>query len=186
LSKGHQSDADADRRACRRCDRFVDFHIPAREVPHIVHAPTNRSFKKTENITQSLENLRAEGVPFTFELLEDRPNQEVLWALSDADILIDQIGCPEGTGRLGMEGMASGCAVVGCNNSIVPYPGNCPIIRGVADNLTEQLRVLIRNRKLRIHLAEEGRRWMLRGQTSPKITAARMLDACTGVLPCEY
>ena len=162
------------------------FHIPARDVAHIVHAPSARAIKKTDVILGALETLRAKGVPFTFELIENRPNSEVLAALTRADILIDQIGSAGGHGRLSLEGAASGCAVVGCNNLCTPYPPGCPIIKGEALQLTEQLRILCENKELRIQLAVKGRTWMAQGLTHPRAIAERMIGACAGTLPVDY
>lgn len=162
------------------------FRIPGRDVPHIVHAPSSRSIKRTDAILEALVQLKDEGLPFTLELLENKANTEVLAALANADILIDQIGSPGGMGRLSLEGLASGCAVLGCNNACVPYPPSSPVIRADPQNPAKQLRALVGNKDLRIHLAAQGRRWIQQQHTAPMTIAARMLSACAGTLPYDY
>src|SRR5690606_27897665 len=62
-----------------------------RDVPVIVHAPTRRNFKGTPAVLEALDRLREEGEQFELRLLENVPNKQVLKALTDADLVIDQL-----------------------------------------------------------------------------------------------
>lgn len=87
------------------------FNVPERDVPMVVHAPTNRGMKGTDLILKALNELKQEGVNFELRLMEGYHNNQVLDILSDADCAIDQAIL--GFGLFSAEAMASGCAVAG-------------------------------------------------------------------------
>lgn len=135
---------------------------PGREVPVVVHAPSVKSIKGTKFILQAIERLRAEGVPFEFQLLHGVSNQEVLSALENADVVIDQLHGPL-HGKLGVEAMASECALATCNREdYEPIPPNRPIWHVDPRNVYTQLKRLIIDRELRVRLALEGRAYVER------------------------
>jgi hypothetical protein len=130
-------------------------HIPDREVPVVVHAPSDRAVKGTALILASLERLAARGVRFELRLLEGLPNARVREALADADVAIDQLHMSYG--KFAAEALASGCAT-----AVVNYPALEPLARlrplhpigqGTLDADLERL---LTNRALRRTLAEAG------------------------------
>lgn len=152
-------------------------NIPGREVPVVVHAPTSPEFKRSDLILAALDRLWSEGVAFELRLLRNVPNEQVLAALSDCDVLIDQIACGK-TGLLGYEGMASGCTVLGCNDEGAhPVPFRCqPILRIAPDNVYDVLKRVLTDRELRIRTAEAGLRFVGMGLQTPARVAAYMLE----------
>lgn len=132
--------------------------IPARDVPVVVHAPSRRKAKGTDEILAALKQLESEGVAFELRLLEGVPNNEVMAALVDADVVIDQLDAPT-YGAFAAEGMLSGCAVASGNvPQCVHLPaGDRPVFHVGAKDLSEQLRTLLTDKALRIDLAERGR-----------------------------
>lgn len=60
-------------------------------IPHIIHAPSNRSIKGTKYILSAFERLEKEGIPFRYTLVEGMSNQEARKVYETADILIDQL-----------------------------------------------------------------------------------------------
>jgi hypothetical protein len=131
------------------------FRCPDREVPVVVHAPSNRGVKQTDLILETLERLRAEGVAFELRLLSGVSNAQVLEALTDADVLIDEMSLYPAT--ISHEGMASGCAVATGNlKGANPLPANAPILHIQPSNLYAQLRRLLTDRDLRRQLARDG------------------------------
>ncbi len=150
--------------------------VKGREIPIVVHAPSNRSVKGTHLIVPALQRLRPEGVPFELRLLHDRPHQQVLAELADADVVIDQLHLPI-HGKLGAEAMASGCALATCNREeYEPFPPKRPIWHLDPENLDGQLRRLLTDRELRVGLAREGRAYVERYHDHVQI-AQRILDA---------
>lgn len=158
------------------CDpeRF-EFRIPDRAVPRIVHAPSRRAVKGTEEILAALDQLRAEGVEFELVLLEGVPNSVVRTALRDADILVDELN-EAYYGMLALEAMASGCAVACGNRSdIVPHPAERPIEHVSPDTIREVVRRLVEDQGRRRHLAEAGRSYV-QTHHAPTSVAAQLLE----------
>ncbi len=151
-------------------------YVPKREKPLVVHAPTWRSFKQTEIILQTVDRLHAEGILFDFVLLEKKSNVEVLNLLTKADVLIDQIYCGK-SGLLGLEGLASGCCVLGCNQSEAqPIPYESQPIIGITDkNIYKRLKQVLMDKQLRIQYAEAGIEYIRLGIHDPIRVAKRFL-----------
>jgi Glycosyl transferases group 1 len=154
-------------------------HVPGREVPIIVHAPSLKTVKGTALILPVLERLKSEGVGFELRLLEGMSNLDVLSSLADADVVIDQLHTPL-HGKLGVEAMASRCALA-CGNreDYEPVPRDRPIWHIDPDNLYEQLRRLLTDRELRVRLANEGRSYVERYHDHRKV-ASRIIERLNG------
>ncbi len=75
--------------------------------PLVIHAPSNQSIKGTRQILDAVETLRAEGLQFRFQLVENLPNHEARQLYQDADIIVDQLRIGW-YGVLAAEGMALG------------------------------------------------------------------------------
>ncbi len=103
------------------------------------------------------------------------PHRQVLSELADADVAIDQLHMPL-HGKLGVEAMASGCALASCNREdYEPFPPNRPIWNLEPENLDTQLKLLLTDKELRVRLAREGRRYAERYHDHVKV-AGRILD----------
>lgn len=130
-------------------------HIPDREVPVVVHAPSDRAVKGTAAILAGLERLAARGVRFELRLLEGLPNAQVREALADADVAIDQLHMSYG--KFAAEALASGCAT-----AVVNYPALEPFARlrplhAIGETtLDADLERLLTDRALRRTLAQAG------------------------------
>lgn len=149
--------------------------IVDRQVPHIVHAPTRRSFKGTDAVLDALDRLRDEGERFELRLLEGVPNREVLSALTDADILIDELHAPH-YGMLSLEAMASGCAIIGGNNpDYVPLMRASPVIHASAHTIYDQVKALLHDTGRRRALAEQGLAYV-HARHGHATVAARLLE----------
>lgn len=136
------------------------YNIPKRDVPIVVHAPSNKSFKGTHLITKVIDQLQSEGIKFDFRLLHDVPNCQILKELSESDVVVDQLHSYF-HGQLGLEAMASGCALATCNNEIFePFPPNRPILNIEPGNIYLPLKKLLTNKEMRIYYANEGRKYV--------------------------
>lgn len=137
--------------------RLLQFQIPDRKVPLILHIPSNRGVKGTEYILETIRNLHTEGLNFDFRLVENMPNEGVRKLLGDADIVIDEL-FSETVGVLSAEAMASGTVVlVRYMPEYAAVPSGCPAVNVTKDTLMDKLREVIVDRKLRRQLAEAGR-----------------------------
>lgn len=132
-------------------------HIPANDVPVVVHAPSRRRFKGTDQFLAVLDQLRNEGIDFELKLLEGVPNQQVLQELSQADVVLDELHSPHWA-QLAAEGMASGCVVVaGCHRDYVPLQKDSPVYHVTAETLYERLKLLLTDKAVRLEYAQRGR-----------------------------
>lgn len=151
-------------------DKFT-FHVPGREVPVVVHAPSDRGFKQTRLILDTLERLRSDGVRFELRLLENVPHERVAAALADADVVIDQMSLYPAL--LAHEAMASGCAVLTGNvPAALPLPHGKPLVHIEPGNLEAEARRVLTDRALRVDLAERGRRYVERHSDRVRIAEA--------------
>jgi hypothetical protein len=91
---------------------YVVQNIPGRrEIPVVVHCPTNRRNKGTPRIIDAVNYLHSQGVMFTFNLVEGVSRAAVKEALNQADLVIDQVLCGW-YGALAVEAMALGKPVM--------------------------------------------------------------------------
>lgn len=150
-------------------------HVSGRDVPVVVHAPSKREIKGTTEILATLEKLKLEGVKFTLKLLEGLPNEEVIRQLVDADVVVDELNEAH-YGMLGLEAMATGCALAGGNHhELVPLPPNPPMLHLNPENLYAQMRLLLTDKDLRLQLAGAGRPFVEKYHERANV-AQHMLD----------
>jgi len=130
--------------------------LPDREIPVVVHAPSDRACKGTREILESLDRLAARGVQFELKLLEKVPNAVVRDTLRDADVAIDQLFVSYG--KFAAEALASGCATACITYpELEPFAHTRPLHHIDAANIDAQLERLLTDRTLRRSLAERGR-----------------------------
>lgn len=150
-------------------------HIPSREVPLVLHAPSSKGIKGSEVVLAGLDRLKQEGVRFELRLLQDVPNDTVRAALLDADVVVDQLYLPL-HGKLGIEAMASGCVLATANRQdYEPFPPARPIVHVDAENFVPRMRALLTDRTGRVTLAEQGRRYVEQFHDHVAV-AARILE----------
>ena len=136
------------------------FNIPNREVPVILHSPSNRNLKGTTQILETIEQLKNEGLKFDFRFIENVSNTELRELLLDSDIVIDQL-ISAIIGKMALEGMATGNVVLGrYMPGYVHIPGECPMVNVDKFTLAGKLREVIQNRDLRYQLAMAGRPYL--------------------------
>lgn len=160
--------------------------IPKRDIPILLHGVTNPLLKRSDLILDAIGRLQREGLPFEFKLLSNVPNKTMLRKLTEADVVLDRIACG-GVGLFGYEAMGSGCAVLGSNEEdLNPLPQNRPVLSINKDNVYERIKRIIKDKKLRIDLAERGRAYVESGFNTPKAAAAHMLNALERARRDEY
>ncbi|MBN1555600.1 MAG: hypothetical protein JXA11_12715 [Phycisphaerae bacterium] len=131
------------------------------EGPLIVHAPSRKVVKGTQAILQAVDSLRAKGLPFRFQLIENLPHDEARRIYQQASIIIDQLRIGW-YGVLAVEGMALGKAVVAYirDDLIHHLQPNPPLANANPDTITDVLRDLIIHRTQRRMLGRRGREFV--------------------------
>lgn len=81
------------------------------ETLRVLHAPSSTALKGSGLITETVDALRARGVPLELTLLQGEPTSSVLSALLETDVLIDQINVGW-YGALAVEGMLTGVPTI--------------------------------------------------------------------------
>lgn len=150
------------------------FRVPGHDVPVVLHAPSDEGIKGTTRVVAALQRLQKEGVVFKLRYLENVSNRVLRRELPGADVLIDQLHFPL-HGKLGLEAMATGCVLATCDRpDFEPYPARRPIWHIEPAGLEDRLRLLLTDRSLRMRLAAEGRRYVVRHH--------RHVDVARGIL----
>jgi glycosyltransferase involved in cell wall biosynthesis len=130
-----------------------------RDVPVVVHAPTDFAIKGTKYVEEAVQSLKAEGYKFDFRLIQGVSNREAQRIYrEEADIIIDQI-IAGGFGNVAVEGMFAGKPVIGTLLEEIreKFCPECPIINATVDTVKEKLAWLIENPEERARLGREGR-----------------------------
>ena len=127
-----------------------------RDVPVVVHAPSRKSLKGTDEIEGALQPLIDEGL-ITYRRIENVPAAEVMGFLADADIVIDQVLLGI-YGVLSCEGMVLGRLVVGRADAGTRdrVPREIPIVDVTPSTLCATMREILANRGKYQAIAAEG------------------------------
>jgi glycosyltransferase involved in cell wall biosynthesis len=164
------------------------FNVPDREEPVIVHAPSRRGIKGTDQILGALEQLKNEGFRFELRLLEKVSNQVVREHLTEADILVDEMVL-HGPGILSLEAMASGCCVSTKYLETSPDFFKPPVYAINENTVYEKLKLLLTNRQLRKEMAIKGREYVEKNNHPDIVSKKFMTDleaANKGTLQFDY
>jgi hypothetical protein len=124
----------------------------------VFHSPSAPVTKGTPSVIEAAKVLKNRGFEFELVLNENRPRAELMEALKDADIVLDQfvIG---GYGVAAIEAMAMGKPVVcyispSCQTL---YPPDLPIVNANQENLADVLEPLLADGCRRHELGVKGR-----------------------------
>jgi len=151
------------------------FNVPGREVPLVVHAPSNRGVKGTEFVLETIRKLKGEGLLFEFQLLEKTPNAVVRKLLADADIVVDQLFSQTVAG-FALESLATGNVVLArYSPDYARVPPDCPVVNVTVETLPGALRRFILDGDLRRQSAYAGRGYVEKYHSHVKV-AQQILD----------
>lgn len=142
--------------------------IPATGPLRLLHAPNHRTLKGTTFIIRAVEELKAEGLELELTLLERRPNEQVLTAIADSHLVIDQVVIGW-YAMFAIESMAKSTACI-CylDPALVELyercgliaHDECPLISATPESIKDELRALYNDRsKLQRH-ADAGRAYV--------------------------
>jgi glycosyltransferase involved in cell wall biosynthesis len=137
-------------------------------IVNIVHTPNHKSIKGTEYLVNAVNLLKAEGLLVELLIIEGKTNDEVLQILNfEADVLVEQL-IGNAYALSAMEGMACGLPVISNLSNVIytqafrrySYLNECPILSGCPENITEILRIVIKNPNLRQELGAASRKYV--------------------------
>jgi glycosyltransferase involved in cell wall biosynthesis len=127
-----------------------------REVPLVVHAPSNQALKGTELIEPVLEKLQADGL-IEYRRIESVPRDELPQLISDADVVLDHFGIGN-YGVLTCEAMATGRVSISHIHERVRdrVPVPIPTLEATPETLADVLRSVLDDRDAARSLAAAG------------------------------
>ena len=146
-----------------------NYNVPERDIPVVIHCPSEPFVKGTDIIEETLLKLKNEGILFEFKFLKNISHKELLLHLSEADVLIDEIVL-HGPGMLGFEGMLSGCAVATKFLKSSPKCFSPPVYNIDHTNIYLKMKSLLSDKKLRVKLAQEGREYAVKNNNIEKVS----------------
>jgi Glycosyl transferases group 1 len=136
--------------------RFSPRRSAARSDTKLVvgHFPNHGYFKGTTYLESAIGALQAEGHAIELLRLSGRPHHEILEAMQNIDVLVDQL-VSGSFGLTAVEAMASGCPVICYLHEGVAVADRdaCPVIEANPDTIKDVLRSLISDRA---RLSEAG------------------------------
>lgn len=135
----------------------------------ILHAPTNRKNKGTEEIIRAIAHIK-QKYAVEFILAEGYKNKELMKLCADADIIINALGVGA-FGIFALESMAMGKPVL---SEISPYmkehyPSELPIVNITKETIEEQLIHLIEDVDDRINIGKQSREYVAKYHDSSVI-----------------
>ncbi len=133
----------------------------------IAHAPNHRGAKGTEFIVRAIEQLKAEGYPIEFLLIENKTTEESLSLIKQADIFIDQLIF--GFALATLEALSySKIVITGIDLddphyklfSRYSYLKECPVIPASPEDIYEKLLDVIKKRDQWGHYGQKSRQFV--------------------------
>jgi len=125
----------------------------------IIHAPSNRRIKGTSIVVEAIEKLSLKRNDFSFQLIEETDNAELVKILTKTSIVLDQPGATPA--RLAVEGLAAGCIVVGGNCTQIHGIQDLPVLEfpNTPDKLLDLLESILDNKELYAHTGNANRQF---------------------------
>ena len=131
----------------------------------LLHAPNHPAVKGTAALRAAVERLQEEGLPLTLEIIQDRPNEEVLEAILRSDLVVDQLVIGW-YAMFALEAMDSSRAVA-CHiredleqvyiEAGIIEAGELPHLRANEETIEDLLRSVLADPKQLEHAASRGR-----------------------------
>lgn len=132
------------------------------DPPLVIHAPTNRYYKGSDDIIPVCKQLENEG-KIKFELIENKSHDEAMKIKCRSDIFIDQINDRGGWGygMNSVESLALGvCTVTEMNEQYCNFLPDHPFINANRTNLYKKISELAADPLLRKTKGIEGEFWV--------------------------
>lgn len=147
------------------------------DVPTFLHIPTHPFVKGTVHIRYAFKRLQDEGYKFKPMLLDAHFSQiEMRKIISECDVYVDELRCGS-YGYTALEAAGSGKPTMTfiCDAALAGFPREIPFINTHADNLYENLKLLIVNPQLRHDIGVRSREYVETQHSSCKV-AGEMIE----------
>ncbi|MFN8629065.1 MAG: glycosyltransferase family 4 protein [Chloroflexota bacterium] len=155
---------------------WPELPVEQRARPVIVHAPTRRARKGTDQVLADLDALAAEGLAFDLRLLEGVPHATVREELANADVLVDNIAAGA-YGIVSLEAMACGkVTVANLSDAMAHAHPDAPTVNVTPDTFRDTMRRLIADPAQRTALALRGRPFVAAVHDADRV-AERLVEA---------
>lgn len=155
----------------------------------IVHSPSNKSAKGTSEIRKIITRLRKKGYDFEYIEITNVSNKKVLESMSRADIVIDQLYSDNLLTSISLESACFGKPSImgGYYSDLIgeTYDGKIPFVFCSPEKFEESLAKLIADKKSRIKIGEEARKFVT-AYCSPKKVAENYLILINDNVPQKW
>ncbi|WP_413581368.1 hypothetical protein [Bdellovibrio sp. HCB288] len=135
---------------------------PENSKPVFLHVPTHPFVKGTVHIANAFKKLKNEGFEFEPVLLESTMTQvEMRKKISECDVYVDELRCGS-YGYTAIEATGSGKPTLTyiIDEIVSKFPAELPFVNTNADNVYENLKILILNPQLRYELGLKSRQYV--------------------------
>lgn len=151
-----------------------------KQVPLIIHAPTNPAFKGTAYIEAAIARLRQTHT-FEYRRIEKMSNREATQLYREADIIIDQICCGS-YGLFCVEAMSLGKPVVSFirDDLLTYFPAELPVCNANPDTIYEKVKMLLEQPQMRLALGQRGRAYAEKYHASD-VVVGQLLEIYTNL-----
>jgi glycosyltransferase involved in cell wall biosynthesis len=155
-----------------RLDDWPFIGVGANAKPIIVHAPSRRGVKGTKALLDALDDLEAEGLQFSLNLIEGIPHEQAKIAYERADIVVDQLRIGW-YGVLATEAMALGKPTVAYIRDDLwqQHGSDLPIMNANPETIRDVLRELILDPRRRQEASARSREFFLKTHSSDSVCA---------------
>lgn len=157
----------------------------------ILHAPSNRVAKGSEQVISAVERLKKKGYLIDFVLIHGRSFQDVLEEIKHCDFVVDQLFCDTPMAGFAAESAWLGKPAIvggyGLDRLLTYMPEEMlpPSFTCHPDEIEQAIEFLIVNPEERIDLGFKAQRFV-RQMWSPSEVAKRYLRLCEGDIPAEW
>lgn len=159
--------------------------------PSILHSPSNPSVKGTVEIEKTLRELSDMGFEFDYKLIKGQPNAEVLKALQNCDLVIDQLysdtplaGFATEAAWMGRPSLVGGYALTEIAD-FIPAEMFPPSVTCVPEDLKMTLISLLENPQQHFDLGREAKRFVM-DKWNAKDVASRYMSLVSRQVPPDW
>jgi glycosyltransferase involved in cell wall biosynthesis len=142
---------------------------PRAGPPVVLHAASDPVVKGTDQIRAAVEAAAAR-IPLEFRVLSGATHDEVVRALREADVVVDQLNSVT-SGVFALEALRFGRPVFGEYDkaALAPYQSDLPVVRVTANTLASELESVLQDPRRRAELAAAGPAYVARNHDLERV-----------------
>ena len=161
------------------------------EIVEILHAPSNPVAKGSDVIKKVINELKAEGLKIHLTEIVNRPNREVLEAISNSDLIVDQLysDTPMAVFATEAAGFGKPSVVAGYGfellDQFIPTDMLPPSYICRPDQIKEAIKTLVVNKKLRQSMGRQAKDFVDSKWTAEEV-ARKYMYIIEGEVPTTW